>query len=43
MTAIPFKGGKMKPSHVARWDTHYAFLEAAGKKGFDLQPLKGIQ
>lgn len=43
MTAIPFKRDKIKPSRVARRDTHHAFLEAAGKKGFDLQPQKGIQ
>jgi len=40
MTAIPFKGGKIKPSRVAHWHAHHAFLEAAGKKGFDLQPQK---
>ena len=40
MAAIPFKGGKIKPSRVAHWHAHHAFLEAAGKKGFDLQPQK---
>lgn len=41
-TASPFKGGETKPSpwHA---ETHQAFLETAGKKGFDLQPQKGIQ
>jgi hypothetical protein len=43
MTAIPFKGGKIKPSCAVHRDTHRTFLEAAGKKGFDLQPQKGIQ
>lgn len=38
MTAIPFKGDKIKPSRVA-----HTFLEAAGKKMFALRPQKRIQ